>query len=264
MEKIIDSTNGEYSRVFDYHLELLRSNPGSTVAVTLDPDVHDRHVFERTYVCLDDCKKGFMAGCRRVVGLDGCFLKGTVHGQILCTIGRDANNQMYPIAWATVEVDSYDSWYWFLSFLQKDIQINHHGDGWVFISGQHKGLTRAVNEICPQAEHRMCGRHIYANWRKQHKEKIYQKIFWACAKASDKTGFNCHRAKLAQKTVEGVQDIMKTNPEHWSRDFFKLGSYCDFVENNMCESFNNSIMRARFYPMITSHEIIRNKVMARI
>ena len=67
-------------RVFDYHLELLRSNPGSTVAVTLDPEVHDRNVFERMYVCLDGCKKGFMAGCRRVVGLDGCFLKGAVHG----------------------------------------------------------------------------------------------------------------------------------------------------------------------------------------
>ena len=45
MEKLIDSTNGEYSRVFDYHLELLRSNPRSTIAVTVDPDVHDRNVF---------------------------------------------------------------------------------------------------------------------------------------------------------------------------------------------------------------------------
>ena len=95
-------------------------------------------------------------------------------------------------------------------------------------------------------------------------EKIYQKICWACAKTSDITLFNYHRAKLAQKTVEGAKDIMKTNPEHWSRAFFKLGSYCDSVENNMCESFNNSIMRARFYPVITSHEIIRKKVMARI
>ncbi|KAM3367759.1 hypothetical protein ACQJBY_016363 [Aegilops geniculata] len=110
MEKLIDSTNGENSRVFDYHLELIRSNPGSTVAVTLDPEEHEKNVFERMYVCLDGCKKGFMAGCRRVVGLDGCFLKGAVHGQILCAIGRDANNQMYPIAWATVEVESYDSW----------------------------------------------------------------------------------------------------------------------------------------------------------
>jgi hypothetical protein len=106
--------------------------------VTLNPDIVDRPVFERIYVCLDACKRGFLAGCRRVVGIDGCFLKGSVSGQLLCAIGRDANNQMYPIAWATVEVESYDSWQWFLSYLQKDIQINNHGEGYVFISDQQK------------------------------------------------------------------------------------------------------------------------------
>jgi len=28
-------------------------------------------VFERFYVCFDGCKKGFGAGCRQVIGLDG-------------------------------------------------------------------------------------------------------------------------------------------------------------------------------------------------
>ncbi|XP_051191015.2 uncharacterized protein [Lolium perenne] len=264
MERLIDSTNGEFSRVFDYHLELVRSNPGSIVAVTLNPDVVDRPVFERMYVCLDACKKGFMAGCRRVVGLDGCFLKGAVSGQLLCAVGRDANNQMYPISWACVEVESYDSWYWFLSYLQKDIQINNHGEGWVIISDQQKGLIKAVSEIVPQAEHRMCARHIYANWKKLHRDKKFQKMFWCCAKSSDRTGFNYHRAKLAQKTPEGAKDMMKTSPEHWSRAFFKLHNNCDSVENNLCESFNNAIIRSRFYPIITSMEIIRKKVTVRI
>jgi hypothetical protein len=46
--------------VFDYHLELVRSNPGSTVAVNLNPDIIDIPVFERMYVCLDGCKRGFL------------------------------------------------------------------------------------------------------------------------------------------------------------------------------------------------------------
>jgi hypothetical protein len=181
IERIIDQTHGEYSRVFDYHLELERSNPGSTIAVTLNPDITDRPVFERMYICLDGCKKGFAAGCRRIVGLDGCFLKGPVSGQLLCAVGRDPNNQMYPIAWACVENENYDSWYWFISLLQKDIQINNQGDGWVIISDQQKGPIKAVNEIIPEAEHRMCARHIYANWRKKHRDKGFQKPFWACA-----------------------------------------------------------------------------------
>lgn len=119
MEKIIDLSDGEYARVYDYQLELLRSNPGSTIAVTLNPEILHSNVFEIMYMCLDGCKKGFLAGCRRVVGLDGCFLKGAFKGQLLCAIGRDANNQMHPIAWAIVEVESYDSWYWFIGFYKK-------------------------------------------------------------------------------------------------------------------------------------------------
>ena len=37
-------------------------------------------VFQRMYICLDACKKGFMAGCRKVLGLDGCFFKGAMNG----------------------------------------------------------------------------------------------------------------------------------------------------------------------------------------
>jgi hypothetical protein len=50
--------------------------------------------FQRIYICLDALKKGFLAGCRKVVGLDGCFFKGATNGELFCAIGRDANNQM--------------------------------------------------------------------------------------------------------------------------------------------------------------------------
>jgi hypothetical protein len=61
------------------------------------------------------------------------------------------------------------------------------------------------------------------------------------------------------ETPEGANDMMNTSPEHWSRAFFKIGSNCDSVDNNMCESFNNSIMEARFYPVISMCEHIRKK-----
>jgi len=71
---------GEYSRVYNYQLELLRSNPGSIVVVTPDPEIEDKQVFERFYVCFDGLKKGFMASYREVVGQDGCWFKGANNG----------------------------------------------------------------------------------------------------------------------------------------------------------------------------------------
>ena len=58
--------------------------------------------------------------------------------------------------------------------------------------------------------------------------------------------------------------MMNTDPIHWSRAYMKLGSYCDSVDNNMCESFNNWIMESRYLPIISMLEWIRCKIMVRI
>uniref|UniRef100_A0A8R7Q3N5 SWIM-type domain-containing protein n=1 Tax=Triticum urartu TaxID=4572 RepID=A0A8R7Q3N5_TRIUA len=262
MKKWLDARKGQYSRIFDYQLELLRSNPGSTVEVKLEPN-QVKPIFQRIYICLEACKKGFMAGCRKVIGLDGCFFKGATNGELLCVVGRDANNQMYPLAWAVVEKENNDSWDWFCSLLFRDVNVLD-GEGWVIISDQQKGIITTVSNWAPRAKHRNCARHIYANWRMKFKNKEWQKPFWACAKAASVSFFNYCRAKLAQLTVLGSRAMLKTDPKHWCRAWFKLGSNCDSVDNNMCESFNKWIVEARFLPILFMLETIRRMVMVKI
>lgn len=91
-----------------------------------------------------------------------------------------------------------------------------------------------------------------------------QKKFWACAKAPCVTLFNLAKARLSKETKGGAEAIMNTDPHHWSRAWFRLGSFCDSVDNNMCESFNKWIVDARYFPIITMLETIRRKVMVRI
>ena len=97
-----------------------------------------------------------------------------------------------------------------------------------------QGLLNAISELFPQIEHRMCTRHIYANWRKKHRDDDFQKPFWMCAKASSVPFFDFCKAKLAQLTPAGAKDMMNTKPKHWSRAWFNLGSNYDSVDNNMC------------------------------
>lgn len=262
IKKIYDAIKEQYTRIFDYQLELLRSNPGSTVVVKLDP-ASSIPTFQRIYICLSALKEGFKAGCRKVIGLDGCFFKGATNGELLCALGRDANSQMYPIAWAVVEKETNESWDWFCSLLFKDVHVND-GNGWVIISDQQKGIINAVQNWAPLAEHRNCARHVYANWRKEFRIKDWQKLFWNCAKAPCVSLFNYARAKLARETVEGARAITRLDPKHWSRAWFRLGSNCDSVDNNICESFNKWIIDARFLPIISMLEAIRQKVMVRI
>ncbi|MBA0670279.1 hypothetical protein Goklo_023942, partial [Gossypium klotzschianum] len=43
--------------------------------------------------------------------------------EFLTAVRRDANNQMFPIAWVVVEVECTDSWAWFLSLLSTDLGL---------------------------------------------------------------------------------------------------------------------------------------------
>jgi hypothetical protein len=129
-----------------------------------------------------------------------------------------------------------------------------------------------MKNYLPRAEHRMCARHIYANWRKKHRGHDLQKKLWAIAKASNREDFNYYKAKLALETLQGAKDIMNTEPKHWARAYFEVGSMCESVDNNLCESvdnnlcesFNHAIVEARSYPIISMLEKIRYKITARV
>lgn len=54
------------------------------------------------FICFDALKRGWKAGCKPFIGLDGCFLKGIVKGQVFVAVGKDAQDQIYLIAWAVL------------------------------------------------------------------------------------------------------------------------------------------------------------------
>ncbi|GJX83043.1 splicing factor [Tanacetum coccineum] len=70
--------------------------------------------------------------CSRTTIEDPC-------GELLIAMGRDANNQMYPIAWAVVRVENLENWGWFLALLHDDLKLQQ-GTGLTLISDGHKKL----------------------------------------------------------------------------------------------------------------------------
>ena len=74
------------------------------------PDEDSQPIFRRLYCCLVVCKYGFVNGCRPMIGLDGCHLKGLFGGQLLAIVGKDGNGNIFSIAWVVVEAEIKDSW----------------------------------------------------------------------------------------------------------------------------------------------------------
>ena len=72
-------------------------------------------VFKRMYVYIRACKKGRKARCKPTIGLDGCFLKTKFKGELLVALGKDDDEQNYPMAWACVRNETKVNWTWFLT-----------------------------------------------------------------------------------------------------------------------------------------------------
>ena len=105
----------EFMVLNDYVEELKAINYGSTVNVISKKVAPNSYaIFDIVYICFRALKKGFLSGYRRIIGLDGCFLKGFVKGQFLIVVGKDGNNQMFPIARAVVHTESIETWSWFI------------------------------------------------------------------------------------------------------------------------------------------------------
>nr|GEW85361.1 hypothetical protein CTI12_AA204890 [Tanacetum cinerariifolium] len=156
-------------------------------------------------------KKGWNTGCRKVIGLDGCFLKRTCRGELLTAMGRDGNNKMFPIAWAV-------------------------------------GLMEAVKNLLPYAEHMQCAWHIYANFKKKWNGLHFKNLFWGAAISIVQHNFYSKINLFGNIDREAKQWLVDRNPNSWCRAFFKIDRGCAAYENGISESYHNSIRIARVYP----------------
>ena len=137
-KKLQGSLNDHFHLLPSYVAELNKVNRNSTFELVLDRDTPDGLIrFRRLYICFDSLARGFLEGCRKVIGLDGCFLKTKTKGKLLSGVWKDGNNQMFPIAWAVVEWENQTSWTWFIQLLMRDLGI-FDGLGWTIISDQQK------------------------------------------------------------------------------------------------------------------------------
>ncbi|KAG5614302.1 hypothetical protein H5410_014126, partial [Solanum commersonii] len=188
---------GKFNRILDCKDVLLQTNPGSTCVVKLKDSESENEMkqFHSFYLCFDAMKKGFQQGCRRCIGLDGCFLKGICKGQLL---------------------------------------------------------------------HKMCARHILANWSQNFKGIERRKKFWACARSTFEAQFKYNINVLSKLEKGIVETLIKYNKEKWCRAFFQTFSKCDSIDNSMAESFNAWILGPRNKTIITMLEEIRVKVISRV
>ncbi|CAN1184865.1 hypothetical protein LINPERHAP2_LOCUS37210 [Linum perenne] len=146
--RILEGTLAEqYAKMRSYVSTLQLADPDGLFALEVDPVPGTQtSKFKRLYVGFSSLRLGFLSGCRRMFALDGCFLKGEVKGMLLSAVGKDGNNQMFPIAWAVVEGENRNSWCWFVHLVKTELLIAD-GTGWSIISDQQKVKNLVIVEL---------------------------------------------------------------------------------------------------------------------
>ncbi|XP_065630262.1 uncharacterized protein LOC112010632 [Quercus suber] len=72
--------------------------------------------------------------CKPVISIDGTHLYGKYQGKLLVAMATDANNKVFPLAFAVVDCESGPSWRWFLQCLRDTIGHVIPDDGICIIS----------------------------------------------------------------------------------------------------------------------------------
>ncbi|KAL0368576.1 UNVERIFIED_CONTAM: hypothetical protein Scaly_1076500 [Sesamum calycinum] len=85
------------------------------------------------------CNPGSKLLLRKVENSDPPVFDRILWGQLLVAVGRDGNDNMFPIAMAVVQVENRDTWGWFVGELLDDIG-GMGTNKWSFISDRQKAI----------------------------------------------------------------------------------------------------------------------------
>nr|AAP50964.1 putative mutator-like transposase [Oryza sativa Japonica Group]ABF99047.1 retrotransposon protein, putative, Ty3-gypsy subclass [Oryza sativa Japonica Group] len=220
-QKIIEMRYGTFEASYDNLPRLL-----ATIAQRNNNTYYDLHTFtsvddrtksvlQRAFFSLGACINAFVH-CRPVLCIDGTFMTGKYRGQILTAIGCDGNNQVLPMAFAFVESENTESWYWFLERVH--IVVVRMRPNVCLIHDRHAGMLRAIDYLqngwdekglpakWPDVRSRWCMRHMGANFYKQFKNKHLMELFKRLCAQNQEKKFNELWDKLDELTTKQTDE----------------------------------------------------------
>ncbi|XP_020200570.1 uncharacterized protein [Aegilops tauschii subsp. strangulata] len=250
-EIVLGDHKRQYKRLGDY-LEIVKAtNPGSRcIVATMSGKTRENPT----------------AGPRPFIGLDGRFIKLTSGAQILAATGRDANKNMYPIAFGVVGVEDTPNWSWFLTQLKYALGGTEEGKfgKYTFMSDRQKGLLNAVTSIFPNCPHRYCLRHIYANFQRAgFRGEDLKKCMDAAAYAYIEHDFQLAMESMKAECKPAWEWMSRIPPKAWSRHAMDTNCKTDLAVNNLSEVFNKYIVDVRNKPIVTMINGIKDKFLVR-
>ncbi|XP_062007532.1 uncharacterized protein LOC133724718 [Rosa rugosa] len=211
--------------------------------------------------------KGFQS-CRPILFIDATFITNKYKGQIIAASAKDANQGLYPVAYAIVDSENESNWRFFLEVLAEEF-AKHPMRRVTFISDRHVGLVSAFPRVFPNNPHGFCFRHLMANLSDKFPAGSYLKdqipyLFMCCAYSRTPEMYEFNMEILRSEGGDIVAQFLEDLPkENWCMAYFN-GERFGEMTNNLAESFNNWVLPLKSLPILDINDGIRVKSMASI
>ena len=213
--------------------------------------------FKRIFVC-PSVSRGTFTLCRRLVAVDGTFLKARFILTLLLAVGIDANGELVPLAWAVVESENGESWGWFLNHLRwalPELVIEES----TLVSDRDKGLREAERALGGRVVVAHCCHHLKENFTEKFGRAL-QPLFWAAARAKTRAAWDGALEKIRAKKPEAALYLEQAEPETWAEAWFR-GRRFGHDTSNIAESLNQVLRIDRELPIVELLDAIWHRVM---
>lgn len=190
---------------------------------------------------------------RKVIVVDGTFLKGKYLGTLLLATTQDGNFNIFPIAFAVVDSENDESWEWFFRQLSCVIPDDH---GLAIISDRHNSIAKAIRTVYPQASRGICTYHLHKNIKLRFRGSETFGLVKKAATAYRLVDFNATFDIIKALYPDLHSYLVRADITTWSRVHFPGDRY-NFTTSNIAESLNKVLNPARRYPIVELLDDIR-------
>jgi len=127
-----------------------------------------------------------------------------------------------------------------------------------------KGIDKAVTKIFSNGvEHRECMRHLVKNFQKRFRGEVFEKNLWPASRCYRMTTHERHWNEMHKACPKATNWLLENHKQLWARAKFNTTTKCDYVTNNIAETFNSWIREHKSLPVLDLMDKIRQLIMER-
>jgi len=106
-------------------------------------------------------------------------------------------------------------------------------------------------------------RHLVKNFQKRFRGEVFERNLWPASRCYRQTTHDRHWNEMDKACPKATRWLQDNHKQLWARCKFSTASKCDYVTNNIAETFNSWIREEKSLPVVELMDKIRQLIMER-